>query len=106
MDIVISSRHVALSDKLRKEITEGVQKLLRFFEGLHDARVVVDQDGDHRIVELTVGAPKGRAFVGRAEAPTVRQAARIAKNKVEAQVRRLKERLQAKRPKNGASFVA
>jgi len=106
MNVVITGRHVNVSDKQSRHIEDKVEKLGRFFNGLHDARVTIEQEGGDRRVELTVAGSNGISFAGQGEATSLNHAVSLAEARVEAQVRMHKEKLNNKRPRTPLQATA
>lgn len=101
MDITITGRHVNLSPRIQDFIRQKFEKLERYFDRLHGANVVLDQDGNLNRVEFTVGAAKGVVFSSHAESIDLETAINAAEVKIEAQVRRYKDRLTDRRTRHG-----
>jgi putative sigma-54 modulation protein len=104
MDIVITGRHLDVSDELDGFIRERVGKLDRFAERLHGVSVVIESLGDRNRVEMSIGATRGKRFVAEATAASVHGAVKIVEARIEAQLRRFKERLHGRR-KDGAAVT-
>ena len=97
MEIVITGRHTSVSERLHRFIEQRLDRLERFFEGLHDARVVIDDEGVSKLVEVTIGGSRGQSFAARGEADTVRAAVTAAESRIETQIRRQRDRLRSRR---------
>lgn len=96
MQIKIATRHGHLGEDTQEFIREKAQKLLRFFERLTSIDVTVDlmhQDGRYS-VEFLVKAEHKHDFVARESHPDVLAAVDLVMEKLEAQIRRHKEKLQ------------
>jgi putative sigma-54 modulation protein len=94
VQINISARHGHLSPGTQERITEKVETIRRLFDRITSIQVVVDLE--HRespSVELQILAEHHDEFVATVKADTVLAALDGAIDKVEAQVRKFKERL-------------
>lgn len=96
MQIKISARHGHLDESIQQAIREKAGKLLHFFGRLTMIEVTVDlkkELGDVQI-EILVEAEHKHDFVAREGHPDVLAAVDHALHKLEAQVRRYKEKIQ------------
>ena len=105
MQIKISSRHGHLSDDHQQFIREKAEKLLHFFERLTMIEVTVDLKKDDKLVEFVVQAEHKHDFVARESHPDVNAAVDLVLDKVEAQLRRYKEKIQDHRRTPSAGEV-
>jgi putative sigma-54 modulation protein len=94
VQIKISARHGHLSEASQQFIQEKAQKLLRYFERLTLIEVTCDLRDGEKIVEFVVQAEHKHDFVGRESHPDLLAAADLALAKLEAQLRRYKEKIQ------------
>jgi len=94
----ISARHGHLSQASQEKITEKVEVVRKFFDRLTAIGVTVDLEHRERpSVELRVRAEHHDEFVAVAEAESTFAALDSAIEKMEAQLRRFKERLKEHR---------
>ena len=94
MQTTISARHGHLSQASQEKITEKVEVVRKFFDRLTAIGVTVDLEHRERpSVELRVRAEHHDEFVAVAEADSTFAALDSAIEKMEAQLRRFKERL-------------
>ena len=94
MQIKISARHGHLSDAAQKVIREKADKLLHFFERLTMIEITVDVREDQKAVEILVSAEHKHDFVAREVNGELQVAVDLALHKLEAQLRRYKEKIQ------------
>ena len=106
MQIKISARHGHLSEATQQFIREKAQKLLHFFERIMLIEVTVDLKNDVRLVELLVSAEHKHDFVARESNNDILAAVDLAVDKLEAQLRRYKEKVQDRRRTPSAGEVA
>ena len=98
MQTTISARHGHLSQASQEKITEKVEVVRKFFDRLTAIGVTVDLEHRERpSVELRVRAEHHDEFVAVAEAESTFAALDSAIEKMEAQLRRFKERLKEHR---------
>ena len=98
MQVKISVRHGTLSEDSHQMIREKAEKLLHFFERLTLIEVTVDmgKNGD-KAVEFVVQAEHKHNIVGTDHHHNLMAAVDLALAKLEAQIRRYKEKIQDKR---------
>ena len=107
MQVKISTRHGHLSDTVQQFIREKAEKLLRYFERLTFVEVTVDlSNKDLVLVEFVVAAEHTKDFVARESHPDVLAAVDLAIAKMEAQLRRYKEKVQDRRRRPSAGEAA
>src|SRR5262245_5475432 len=94
MQIVITARHGHLAPDLHSFIEEKAQKLLHFFSRLTSILVTVDLENDLKKVEFVVSAEHKHDFVAREGHADIRAAVDMAVAKIEAQLRKYKEKVQ------------
>lgn len=94
MQIKVSTRHGHLDEDLQQRIRDKASKLLTFFERLTLIEVVVDLHKDHKVVEFKVQAEHKHDFVATEQAENVMTAVDLVLEKLEAQLRRYKEKIQ------------
>lgn len=93
MKILISGRHVGVTDTMKEYARAKVEKLLRFFDRATRCRVTMDVDNHDHQVEMVIDVSRGVQLVGKAEAPDMYAACDLAEQKLAQQLRRYKERL-------------
>src|SRR5438093_2053113 len=100
VQVKISVRHGHLNEMTQQIIREKAEKLLHFFDRLTMIEVTVDlkkTEGDKCLVELLVQAEHRHDFVARENHHDPVAAMDMALNKLEAQLRRYKEKIQDRR---------
>ena len=109
MQVKIAVRHGQLGEETQQIIREKAEKLLHFFDRLTMIEVTVDlkkTEGDKCLVELLVQAEHRHDFVGRESHHDPVAALDMALNKLEAQLRRYKEKIQDRRRRPPPGGVA
>jgi putative sigma-54 modulation protein len=106
VQIKISVRHGHLSDATQQIIRDKAEKLLHFFERLTMIAVTVDMQKDQKWVEFLVQAEHKHDFVAHDSHPDLLTAVDLVLDKLEAQLRRYKEKIQDHRRTPSTGEVA
>lgn len=106
MQIKISVRHGHLNDTTQQFIRDKAEKLLHFFERLTMIAVTVDMQKDQKWVEFLVQAEHKHDFVAHDSHPDLLTAVDLVLDKLEAQLRRYKEKIQDHRRTPSTGEVA
>lgn len=94
MQINISARHGHLSPGTQEKISDKVESIRRLFDKITSMQVIVDlEHRDEPSVELKILAEHHDEFVATVRAESIQTALDGVIDKVEAQVRKFKERL-------------
>jgi putative sigma-54 modulation protein len=91
--ILITGRHVGVTEAMKDYAREKASKLEKIHDRLTRLEVTMDVDHDAHRVEIVADAPRGVRLVGKAEGPDMYAAVDMAEEKLEAQLRKVKERL-------------
>lgn len=94
MQINITARHGHLTEDTKEFIREKAEKLTHFFERLTSIVVTVDLKSDLKRVEFVVSAEHKHDFVAQESHGDVRAAVDLVVDKLEAQLRKYKEKVQ------------
>lgn len=94
MQIKISARHGHLSDEMQEHIREKAGKLPHYFQRLMMIEVIVDAKPDDNFVEFLVSAEHKHDFVASDRNKDLLTAVDLVLAKLEAQVRKYKEKVQ------------
>lgn len=97
MRMEITARHFELSDPLKQLVDKWAQKLERFDERIVDCQVVMSVEKHRKVVEVLVNA-HGHVLRGIHESHDMYLSVDGAFEKVEAQLKRLGDRLKDHRP--------
>ena len=93
MKILITGRHVGVTDPMKDYARAKAEKLGRYFDRATSCRVTMDVDHLEHLVEMVLEVNRGVTLVGKAEAPDMYAACDLAEQKVSQQLRKYKERL-------------
>jgi putative sigma-54 modulation protein len=105
VQIKISARHGHLSEATQEFIREKAEKLLHIFNRLTSITVTVDLKNDAKEVEFLVSAEHKHDFVARESNDDILAAVDLVLDKLEAQLRRYKEKVQDRRRTPSAGKV-
>lgn len=94
MQVKISSRHGHLTDETQAHIKEKAEKLLHYFGRIMMIEVLVDMREDGNNVEFLVSAEHKHDFVAHGRHADLLAAVDLVLEKLEAQVRKYKEKIQ------------
>lgn len=106
MQIKISVRHGHIGEATQQYIREKAEKLMRFFERLTFIEVTVDLQKEYPSVEMLARAEHKHEFVASESHADVLAAVDLVEHKLEAQIRRYKEKIQDRRRTPSAGEVA
>ncbi len=95
MQILITGRHVGVTEAMKSYARDKVAKLERFFDRATSARVTMDIQHDTHLVEMQLDLVRGASAVGKAQAPDMYAALDLAEQKIAMQLRRFNERLKS-----------
>ena len=105
MQIKISARHGHLDDATQEHIRDKAGKLLHFFQRIMMIEVLVDLNGDDKLVEFLVSAEHKHDFVASERNANLLAAVDLVLAKLEGQVRKYKEKVQDHRRRPHAGEV-
>lgn len=94
MQIKISTRHGHISEATQQFIRDKAEKLLHIFQRLTMIEVTVDMKEEERVVEILVSAEHKHDFVAHERHPEILTAVEAVVAKLEAQLRKYKEKIQ------------
>jgi len=63
VNVVVSSRHMDLSQALREHAEKKAQKLLTYFDRIQEIEVIIDKNKDGIGVEIIVNAEHKKEFI-------------------------------------------
>lgn len=99
MEHDIVGRHVEISDRVKDYLAEKSERLQKFFDRIHSLKVIISVDGGNHAVELVAHLVKADMVVAKAAATDLVAAIDQAHDKMEAQLRKYKGKLQEHRPR-------
>lgn len=93
MKILITGRHVGVTESMKDYARAKAEKLGRFFDRATSCRITMDVDNLDHSVEMVLEVSRGTTLVGKADAPDMYAACDLAEQKLAQQMRKHKERL-------------
>ena len=105
MKIEISGHHLDVTDDIRSYATEKAEGLSHFFNGITSVHVIIMAEKERRIAEVVATVSHGAPVVARVavEGENVYTAINLAADKVEAQLRKHKEKIRERRIREAAA---
>ena len=92
MQVMVTGRHMGVSDALREYCSQKAERLPRFFDRVQSVEFIVDgKDGEHTI-EIIVHSPGAQPFVAKLQHADAYAAVDLLTDNIEEQLRRYKER--------------
>lgn len=103
MLVTVSGRHMGLSEPLKEYCATKAERLVRFYDRIQSIEVILDGHSGKHSAEMIVHSDGSDPFVAREERDDVYAAVDVLLDKIEAQLRRHKERLRNRKhpPKSG-----
>lgn len=93
MKVQIIGRHINVTEALKDYTNEKAGKLIKFYDRIHDVKVIMGVDGDRHTVEMSAGANRGVTLVAQVAHEDLYAAIGLVVDKMERQLRRYKEKL-------------
>ena len=106
MQVKITAKHGHLSEATQQYIREKAEKLLHYFQRIMQIEVLVEMQDDAHMVEFLVSAEHKHDFVAREKNQDILAACDMVLAKLEAQIRKYKEKIQDHRRRPSAGDVA
>ena len=103
MPIRIFAHHMELSEAVKGYVTRKAERLRRIFDGMLTVRVNLDAEKERRTAEITANLAHGPSLVTRVTRNDLREAVDLAFHKIEAQVRKHKDKLRDHRAREQAA---
>ena len=69
MRLQITGRHVHVTRSMKEYAREKLEKLTRYFKGIHSIQATLDNDKRGFSAELVIGAIRGKTLVAHAHSP-------------------------------------
>jgi putative sigma-54 modulation protein len=93
VQILVTGRHVQVSDEIREYVQTKAGRLPRFYDRIHEIEVVLNHESDEQFsAEMIVRAGKKHTFVAADTGPDTFALIDRITNRLERQLVRLKER--------------
>jgi len=98
MNIQIEGHHLRITDAIHDRVVRKVERLNRYFDGLHSVRVILTVEEPGRTAaELVCGVVRGRQLVARAAHEDLYQAIDEAVHKARELLKKFKDRLRSRK---------
>ncbi len=103
MQVIVSGRHMDVSEELKSHVVGKLEKLTRFYDRVESIEAVLDRQGEVPIVEGLVNADHGVRFVARESSTDLYAALDVVIDKLSSQMTRHKERVRNRKhpPRQG-----
>jgi len=93
MELNITTRHFdGLTDSLRSDIETRMAKLEKFFDRIVEAKVILSEEKNRQIAEVSLHLPGGVRLLAKEEANDMWASVETAIKKLEVQVKKAKDR--------------
>ena len=92
MEIIVSARHVDVTDDIRRHVEESMARLSRFERGTSRATVTLSEEKNRFVAEANLTVSKGGDVHGEAEGPDLRTAIDRLADKLAKQLKRGRDR--------------
>ncbi|MFQ5957360.1 MAG: ribosome hibernation-promoting factor, HPF/YfiA family [Candidatus Brocadiales bacterium] len=103
MNIIVSGRHLSITDAIKSYAEKKVGKLEKYFDRLIKVQVNLDVESERHRAEMIASAARGSILIAEVIDHDIYAAIDRATDKLERQLTRHKEKLYKKRPKKGSS---
>lgn len=96
-NITIVARHLDITEAIKNYALQKAQKIKKFFEWILQVQITLDIGGDNsHIAEMIVSVSRGPTMVAVASNPDMYRAIDLMVDKIEAQLKKHKGKIQAK----------
>ncbi|MFQ5861587.1 MAG: ribosome hibernation-promoting factor, HPF/YfiA family [Candidatus Brocadiales bacterium] len=102
MNIIVSGRHLSITDAIKSYAEKKVKKLEKYFDKLIKVQVNLDVESERHRAEMIASAARGSILIAEVIDHDIYAAIDRATDKLERQLTRHKEKLHKKRPKKGS----
>lgn len=97
MNVQIEGRHLRVTESTREHVLEKIEPLSRYFDGLHDIRVVLINEDEQKKVEIICGVVRGKQLVAKASHDNLSVALDEAAHKTRELLKKFKGRLRERK---------
>jgi putative sigma-54 modulation protein len=97
VDLTVTGRHVDVTEAMRDHARQRTDRLSEHFIHLNRMQVTLDMDGGSHVVEIIATPRRGDPLIAHGRTEDMYAAIDQAADKIEEQLRRLKERTKDKR---------
>jgi putative sigma-54 modulation protein len=102
VQVNVSGRHSSISPEVRDYATDRAEHLQKFYDRITNVDVVIDHERDTHTVETVAHVEHGSALVAKHKGEGLMIVMDATFDKLERQVRKLKDRVRRRRPHHGA----
>lgn len=92
MQISVTGRHMHVAERIKAYAEEKAGRLPRYYDRVQAIEVVLDQEGDHKVVEMIVKAAGTQDFIAREAGPDALSCIDLLVDKLERQLTKHKEK--------------
>lgn len=92
LQIIVTGKHLDITDGIREHVEDKVSKLPRFYSGLNFVEVIIESNKSNQSVEVIARGEHNLVFVGKEEGNDVYTCIDMAVHKVEPQLKKHKEK--------------
>ena len=102
MQVNVSGRHSSISPEVRDYATDRAEHLQKFYNRITNIDVIIDHEKDTHTVETVAHVEHGSTLVAKHKGEGLMIVMDATFDKLERQVRKLKDRVRRRRPHHGA----
>lgn len=106
MNIMITGRHVTVTEAMKTYAHEKASKFERIWSGINNVQITMDVEHDSHIVECVVHISGGENIAANVQESDMYGALDVMEDKVERQLRKLKGKVQDHHPRMKSSESA
>ena len=99
MNVQITSRHFHASDSLKEAVTERTEELIKYYENITSAHIILDAEDELRKTAEIVLHAKGKEVAASAHSDKMGQAIDEAFEKAERQLKKVNEKIKEHKEK-------
>ncbi len=97
VDIRLTCRHLGIKEDVRAYATKKLEHILKHFDGVHSAELILAEEGQGTKVEVILGTVRGQQLVAAADAAEPTAAVDLVMDKMDRQIKKAKEKLREAR---------
>ncbi len=102
MEILVTGRHVEITESMREHIREKVSRLVRLYDRVETINVLVSSVSARFRTEIVLHADRKHTLVAHTEADTVNESVDLVIDKMERQLHEHKEKLRNRKHQPGS----
>jgi len=93
MPIQIFAHHIEVTEEIRLLATYKAERLRRIFDGISTIHLTLEAEKERRVAEIVTNVSHGAPIVARSSAADLREAIDLTFDKIEAQLRKHKDKV-------------